>query len=135
MPCSSFTSLALADRVGVGADGAGGDDGGLDGVGVLLLGEVLVEEGGELARRRGEALLVGPRRRRVEELRRLIPAIIAIRSHSADWAKKIIISADTTRAAVAAAAVEAGADVVNDISGGLFDPAMIRTVARLEVPS
>ena len=41
-------SLALADRVGVGADGAGGDDGGLDGVGVLLLGEVLVEEGGEL---------------------------------------------------------------------------------------
>merc|ERR550514_528466 len=53
-------SLALADRVGVG----------LDGVGVLLLGEVLVEEGGELARGRGEALLVGPRRRRVEELRR-----------------------------------------------------------------
>lgn len=46
----------------------------------------------------------------------------------------IPISIDTTRAAVAKAAVAAGADIVNDISGGTFDPAMLATVAQLDVP-
>ncbi len=46
----------------------------------------------------------------------------------------IPISVDTTRAAVAKAAVAAGADIVNDISGGTFDPAMLATVAQLDVP-
>lgn len=44
------------------------------------------------------------------------------------------ISVDTTRAAVAKAAVAAGADIVNDISGGTFDPTMLATVAQLDVP-
>lgn len=46
----------------------------------------------------------------------------------------IPISIDTTRAAVAKAAVAAGADIVNDISGGTFDFAMLPTVAQLDVP-
>jgi dihydropteroate synthase len=46
----------------------------------------------------------------------------------------IPISIDTTRAEVAKKAVEAGADLVNDISGGTFDPLMLPTVAQLEVP-
>ncbi|MDQ3825642.1 MAG: dihydropteroate synthase, partial [Actinomycetota bacterium] len=43
-------------------------------------------------------------------------------------------SVDTTRAAVAEAAVEAGAIIVNDVSGGLADPAMAATIARCRVP-
>jgi dihydropteroate synthase len=49
-------------------------------------------------------------------------------------AEGVRVSVDTTRAAVAEAAVEAGADVVNDVSGGLADPAMAATVASARVP-
>ena len=65
-----------------------------------------------------------------EEVERLIPAIEAVRSVSSD----AIISVDTFRANVALKAVEAGADIINDISGGLLDPDMIGTVADLHVP-
>lgn len=44
------------------------------------------------------------------------------------------ISVDTTRSAVAKAAVEAGADMINDISAGTFDLNMLPTVAQLNVP-
>lgn len=64
-----------------------------------------------------------------EELDRVIPIIQAIRQELATP-----ISVDTTRAAVARAAIAAGADVVNDISGGSFDPEMLPTVAELGVP-
>ncbi|MGB0562457.1 MAG: dihydropteroate synthase, partial [Spirulinaceae cyanobacterium] len=63
------------------------------------------------------------------ELGRVIPVIEAVRSRFS-----IPISIDTSRAAVAAAAVNAGAHLVNDISGGTFDPDMYSTVARLAVP-
>lgn len=45
-----------------------------------------------------------------------------------------IISADTYRADVARAAVEAGADIINDVAGGNLDPDMYDTVAELRVP-
>lgn len=64
-----------------------------------------------------------------EELNRTIPVIQAIRQ-----TQNIPISIDTTRAEVAKAAVEAGADIVNDISGATFDPDLLPTVARLGVP-
>ena len=64
-----------------------------------------------------------------EELKRTIPVIEAIRDRF-----PITISIDTTRATVARAAVEAGADWVNDISGGTFDKQMFVTVAQLAVP-
>lgn len=44
------------------------------------------------------------------------------------------ISIDTRHAEVARAAVETGADIVNDVSGGTFDPQMLATVAELRVP-
>jgi dihydropteroate synthase len=44
------------------------------------------------------------------------------------------ISIDTRRAAVARAAIDAGADMVNDVSGGTFDRDMLHTVAELRVP-
>jgi dihydropteroate synthase len=66
------------------------------------------------------------------ELARTIPVIEAIRHNPA--IRDIPISIDTTKAAVAEAAVRAGADIVNDVSGGKFDPQMLATVARLNVP-
>lgn len=70
-----------------------------------------------------------------EELERVIPVIQAIRSGSDTYPPLTLpISIDTTRAAVAEAAIQAGADVVNDISGGTFDPEMFSTVAQLGVP-
>lgn len=64
-----------------------------------------------------------------EELNRVLPVLTALRQ-----ALQIPISIDTTRAAVAQAAVEAGADIVNDISGGTYDPEMLPTIAKLGVP-
>ncbi|KAK0669299.1 putative dihydropteroate synthase [Cercophora samala] len=64
-----------------------------------------------------------------EELNRVLPAIKLIRSHFSD--RPVLISVDTYRASVAEAAVAAGADIVNDVSGGSMDPEMLPTVARL----
>jgi dihydropteroate synthase len=64
-----------------------------------------------------------------EELERTIPLIQQIRSHS-----PIPISIDTTRSEVAQAAIAAGADLVNDVSGGTFDAEMLATIAQLQVP-
>ena len=44
------------------------------------------------------------------------------------------VSVDTMRASVAAQALEAGASIVNDVSGGLADPEMARVVAATGVP-
>ncbi|NJO77756.1 MAG: dihydropteroate synthase [Cyanobacteria bacterium RM1_2_2] len=65
-----------------------------------------------------------------EELRRVVPIIDALRRNG----DTTPISVDTTKAEVARAAVAAGADLVNDISGATFDPAMLPTVAELGVP-
>ncbi len=64
-----------------------------------------------------------------EELERLIPVLQALRQEL-----NLPISVDTTRCEVAEAAVKAGADIINDISGGTFDPKMLPTVASLNVP-
>jgi dihydropteroate synthase len=66
------------------------------------------------------------------ELARVIPVIEAIRQHPKT--REIPISIDTTKAAVAEAAIQAGADIVNDVSGGKFDPQMLSTVGRMDVP-
>lgn len=66
-----------------------------------------------------------------EELRRLEPALEAIRRVSAD----VPVSVDTFRASVARRCVtELGADIINDISGGTLDPAMFDTVAETGAP-
>ncbi|MEL7008561.1 MAG: dihydropteroate synthase [Cyanobacteria bacterium J06588_4] len=63
------------------------------------------------------------------ELQRVIPVIERLRQES-----PIPISIDTTKAVVAEQAIAAGANLVNDISGGTFDQAMLPTVAKLDVP-
>lgn len=66
-----------------------------------------------------------------EEAARLVPVVQMLRKELGD---KAIISVDTCFSLPAAKAVEAGADIVNDISGGQFDPQMFPTVAALQVP-
>jgi dihydropteroate synthase len=66
------------------------------------------------------------------ELERVIPVIEGIRQHSD--IQQIPISIDTTKASVARAAIAAGADIINDVSGGQFDAQMFETVAQLGVP-
>lgn len=65
-----------------------------------------------------------------EELRRLLPAISIVRE---EW-PEAVISVDTFRAEVARCAIEAGADMINDISGGEMDPEMFSAVADMHVP-
>jgi dihydropteroate synthase len=65
-----------------------------------------------------------------EELARVLPAITAIHQQFPE----IILSVDTYHAEVARAAVAAGAGIVNDVSGGLLDEAMLPAVAALRVP-
>lgn len=68
-----------------------------------------------------------------EELARVLPAVRLIRSaaFAAQHPEPVLISVDTYRARVAEAAVAAGADIVNDVSGGSMDRDMLPTVARL----
>lgn len=66
-----------------------------------------------------------------EEMQRIERGLAIIR----DFDKSIPVSVDTFRAAVARRAIEEwGADIVNDISGGMADPAMFDTVAGLRAP-
>lgn len=65
-----------------------------------------------------------------EETERLIPILKAVVKEF----PQAIISVDTFRAAVANAAINEGAHIINDISGGEMDAAMFSTVAELKVP-
>jgi dihydropteroate synthase len=65
-----------------------------------------------------------------EEIERLVSAIKSIRNIF----PKILISADTFRASVAEKAIEAGANIINDISGGTLDENMFTIIAKLQVP-
>jgi len=79
-----------------------------------------VDVGGESTRPGAKAVPVD------EEIARVIPVIRQLKeTFPALW-----ISIDTRKAAVAAAALQVGASIVNDVSGLTFDPAMAATVAR-----
>jgi dihydropteroate synthase len=63
-----------------------------------------------------------------EELRRVLPAIMGIKKFRPD----AVISIDTYKAEVARAAVAAGAEIVNDVSGLRWDPQMAKTISELK---
>jgi dihydropteroate synthase len=65
-----------------------------------------------------------------EEISRIVSTVNIVREQFPE----AVLSIDTYRASVAKAAVEAGAAMINDISGGTFDPDMISTVGKLQVP-
>lgn len=83
----------------------------------------IIDVGGESTRPGAEEVVVR------EELDRVIPVITRIRQDS-----DIPISIDTRHSTVAEAAIKAGADIVNDVSGGTHDPKMLSCVASLGVP-
>ena len=92
----------------------------------------LVAEGAQILDIGGESTRPGAVRPDVtEELRRVLPVVSALVAGGA--AGGVPISVDTMRAEVARAVVAAGATTVNDVSGGLADPAMLDTVAELGV--
>ena len=89
----------------------------------------LLAEGADLLDVGGESTRPGAQRPdEAEELRRVIPVV---RDLAAQGAR---VSVDTMRASVARAALEAGATIVNDVSGGLADPDMPAALAGTDVP-
>jgi len=86
-------------------------------------GATIIDVGGE-STRPGSAYVD-----EAEELARVLPVVEAIRSSS-----DIAISVDTRKAAVFAAALEAGADMLNDVSSLVADPAMAPLAAERAVP-
>lgn len=86
----------------------------------------LCEAGAEVLDIGGESTRPGSQRvEAAEQIRRILPVVQAI-------AKRIpaVISIDTTRAAVAQAAIDAGAHIINDISAGREDPAILDLAAK-----
>ncbi len=91
-------------------------------------GLALVAEGADVVDVGGESTRPGAERPSpAEELRRVLPTVAGLVAAGA------CVSVDTMRAEVAEAAVGAGASLVNDVSGGRADPAMLDTVAGLGV--
>jgi len=95
----------------------------------IARGRQLAAEGADIVDVGGESTRPGAQRITAdEELRRVIPVITGLASEN------VPVSVDTMRAEVAHAALDAGARLVNDVSGGLADPEMPRLVARAGVP-
>ena len=91
---------------------------------MLQEGAAIIDIGGQSSRPNSEPIS------EAEELERVTGVIESLHFNFPD----AILAIDTYRAAVARAAVNAGASMVNDISGGNLDAAMLPTVAALQVP-
>jgi dihydropteroate synthase len=88
----------------------------------------LIRAGADIVDVGGESTRPGAREVPVdEELARVIPVIEALAERA-----RTPVSIDTRKAAVARAALSAGARIVNDVSGLVFDPAMVETVAEAD---
>ena len=92
-------------------------------------GMALMHDGADIVDVGGESTRPGAHRVSAEEeARRVLPVVQALAAAGA------VVSVDTMRAGVAAEALEAGAAMVNDVSGGLADPAMAGVVRDAGVP-
>jgi dihydropteroate synthase len=92
-------------------------------------GHELLAQGADVLDVGGESTRPGAQRPSVEEeLRRVLPVVRALAGDGA------VVSVDTMRSEVAAAALDAGAALVNDVSGGLADDGMAAVVAEAGVP-
>ena len=93
--------------------------------------ETMAREGADVIDVGGESTRPGSRPvEAVEQVRRVVPVLRALRDRLPDTT----LSVDTTRAEVAEAALAAGAHVINDISAGRDDPAMLPLSARTGSP-
>ncbi len=91
----------------------------------------LINEGTDIIDIGGESTRPGAEKVSIdEELKRVIPVIQNLRKNYSD----IIISIDTTKSEVAREAVLNGANIINDISGGVFDDNMFHLVSEFDIP-
>jgi len=89
----------------------------------------MIAEGVDIIDIGGESTRPGADRvTEAEEIKRTIPVIEELAKHG------VKLSIDTMRATTAEAAINAGASIINDVSGGLADPQMLQTAARLQAP-
>jgi dihydropteroate synthase len=96
----------------------------------LTQAQALVAAGADIIDIGGQSTRPGAKQVTVEEeLDRVLPVLQVLRPEVS-----VPISVDTTRVAVAKASVAEGADIINDISGGTFDPEMLLAVAKSNVP-
>jgi dihydropteroate synthase len=99
--------------------------------GILALATQMIADGADILDIGGQSTRPGSKRiTAAEELERVLPVIKIIHQNFPET----ILSIDTYCSKVAAAAVAAGASIVNDISAGNMDNQMLDTVARLKVP-
>lgn len=99
--------------------------------GIVTLADKMVNEGVDILDIGGQSTRPGSARIIAEEeMARVLPLIKIL----TDKYPEIILSIDTYHSEVAVAAVTAGVAIVNDISSGNMDTAMIKTVAALQVP-
>ena len=92
-------------------------------------GRELVAAGAQIVDVGGESTRPGAERpSEAEELRRVVPVVAALADAG------VVVSVDTMRASVAAASLEAGGAIINDVSGGLADPTMPDLVAASGAP-
>ncbi len=106
-------------------------DGGLwlDADAAIARGRRLAADGADLVDVGGESTRPGAQRvDEATELERVVPVVRALAGDG------VAVSVDTMRASVAAAAWDAGAALVNDVSGGRADPDMLRVVADVGAP-
>ncbi|MCL2924577.1 MAG: dihydropteroate synthase [Trichodesmium sp. MAG_R04] len=94
---------------------------------MVKAGADMIDIGGQSTRPGSEVVSID------EELNRVLPIIKLLRSQK-NICAEIPISVDTTRAIVAEKAIEAGANLINDISGGTYDDKMFSVVSALKVP-
>ncbi len=92
---------------------------------MLDQGADIIDIGGESTRPGSESVLAE------EQILRVVPVIEAIR---AQVSKTVLISIDTTLSQVAKAALDAGADIINDISAGQSDNSILSLASEREVP-
>ena len=100
----------------------------------------LIAQGADIIDVGGESTRPGAQRVDVDtEISRVLPVVRALVAEGSDGgmthgaADSAIISVDTIHAATAEAAIDAGAHIINDVSGGLADPAMHSLIARTGV--
>lgn len=92
------------------------------GLELVAQGAGIIDVGGESTRPGAE------RPSEAEELRRVVPVVRRLAEAG------VRVSVDTMRSAVAAASVDAGAQIINDVSGGLADPDITSVVAGTDIP-
>ena len=95
----------------------------------------LIAQGADIIDIGGESTRPGAQRVDVDtEISRVLPVVRALLADGTDDGNgSAIISVDTIHAATAEAAIDAGAHIINDVSGGLADPAMHDLIARTGV--